>query len=90
MQLRYLFYTILLAVEYFATVYFTVSALAPSLSFHAAFIMAMGEVVIYTVLMLAERADEGLPVALLFLFPVTIVACGVGSWIVRLTVGGIR
>ena len=77
MQLRYLFLSAFLAAWYFAAVYFAVVVLVPSLALHAGF------VAIFTVLIVAERTEEGLPVALLFMLPILCVFVGVGWRVLR-------
>jgi len=70
-------------VWYFAAVYFAVGVLVPSLALHAGFVAAMGAVAIFTVLIVAERTEEGLPVALLFMLPILCVFVGVGWRVLR-------
>jgi hypothetical protein len=75
---------ILLALFYFAGVYFAVSALAPALAFQAALIAVIGAMVAYRILGITGSDRPGAPLAVLILTPIICVAAGIVWWIMRL------
>jgi hypothetical protein len=74
----------LLAVFYFASVYFAVAALAPPLALQVSFIAAVGAMIIYLLLVVTRRDEPGMPLALVILTPVICIAAGIAWWILRL------
>jgi hypothetical protein len=74
----------LLALFYFASVYFAIAALAPAFALQAGLIAAMIAMITYLLLVLTGRDDEGMPMGLLILLPVTCVAAGLAWWLLRL------
>lgn len=75
---------ILLAVFYFAGVYFAVSALVPALAFQAALVAVIGTMIAYRILGLTGSDKPGAPLAILILTPVICVAAGIVWWVIRL------
>ena len=69
---------------YFTTVWFAAAAVVPSLALQCAFGAAFLALGCYLVLVLTERADEGMLSGLLLTFPVIIAFLGVVWWTARL------
>jgi hypothetical protein len=82
-HLKELALLVFIAAFYFGSVYFAVAALFPTLALQAAFLAAMGAVVIYLILILIER-DRSIFFGLLVLLPVTCLTAGVAWWLLRL------
>jgi hypothetical protein len=75
---------ILLAVFYFAGVYFAVSALVPALAFQTALVAVIGAMVTYRILGITGSDRPGAPLAILILTPIVCVAAGLVWWVMRL------
>jgi hypothetical protein len=74
----------LLALFYFASVYFAMAALVPALALQAALVAVIVAMVGYRLLVMTGNDKPGLPLALLILLPTSCIAAGVTWWIIRL------
>ena len=76
---------VFLVVFYFVAVFFAMAALIPAYyAEQIAFIAAIVAICLFLVLEVTRREEEGMPVALLFMFPFTCIKAGVIWWILRL------
>jgi hypothetical protein len=74
----------LLALFYFASVYFAVAALIPALALQVALVAVIVAMIGYRILGMTGNDKPGLPLALLILAPVSCIAAGVIWWVIRL------
>lgn len=73
-----------LAAFWFGGVYFAVAALFPAFALQVALIAMIFALVGYLFLQATNSHERGLPVALLFLFPIICITAGIAWWILRL------
>ncbi len=74
----------LLALFYFASVYFAVAALVPALALPVALVAVILAMIGYRILDARSNDKSGLPLAMLFLAPASCIAAGAIWWIIRL------
>jgi hypothetical protein len=82
-HLKELALLVFIATFYFGSVYFAFAALFPTLALQAAFLAAMGAVLIYLILILIER-DRSILFGLLLLLPIICLTAGAAWWLLRL------
>lgn len=73
-----------LAVFHFGGTYFAVAALFPQLALQAALIAAIAAMLGFLFLWITDSTEHGLPIGLLYLFPVIYITIGIAWWLLRL------
>ncbi len=75
---------LIIALAWFAGVFFAVAALSPGLAYPVALLVTVGAMGAYIFLSITGSDREGLPVGLLLLFPFVCLVAGILWWILRL------